>query len=1136
MTNRRGRRPVEVTVDVDAELARLSDFQRATARHAFTRLFGDGADSTSRFLVADEVGLGKTLVARGVITQAIAHLQEQGDDRVDIVYICSNQAIARQNLNKLAPQGVTQYETSERLSMLPFTLSQQTHAPVNLIALTPGTSLVLGTSGGQLRERAAIFRALGEIWRGWRLRGSGMGAVFAGHHLGAGSYDSVDERFRAEAEQFRGVLSDEGRRLFREQIRLLDIRRGGSVQDTLRKLAREYRKTPHNELPDEVKQRRNEVMRDLREAMATTGAQLLQPDLIVLDEFQRFRDVLQSSNVDDDVSAAEAYAAGIAERLFSYHHKDHKRDTRVFLLSATPYAMHTTAADSADGDEHYRDFLQTYEFLAEGCPGSNAPELTEQLAQSLSELRRTILDASNGGAEPAKRAAEAVSKQLRKVMVRTERLSATADRDGMLTEIDETVSVPDDSSLLQYLKTAELVQKLWPATETTAAPIGSVVNYWKAAPYTLSFLDGYKVLPAADDLERASSDLARSHAVLPWKSILDYREVPAAHAGLNKLWQDFFERAHAERLLWLPPSLPYYRVDGDFGSHAARNLTKRLIFSSWKLVPTAVSTLTSYECERRLHDQAEDSGRDKRERSYIDPPTTRPLQFRQHTESMANLFFEMVFPRLADRLDPLALSIELRTSGGTEPSLAEILQHAARIVTEELGRTRAAVPTESDHGHGSTSWYPLAALLIDDSDFDLLTRTSDQQTSSEPAADDETETASALKEDPSYLEEHIDKLFEEALSTNPHAQLPHDVAETVALAAIAAPPMVMYRSLKRSFPDVDDENLIPAARHAAGAVRNLFNRPNGQRAVTAIDAGDPLLSGTEFWRRALQYCAAGNLQSVMDEYVAALIENQGINRIEDHELAVNQTAQAIRTVISMRTTAYQPSTVAGDPDTPEAPPTWRKVRMRTDFAVPLVVEGSQGDGHRRSANDISAAFNSPFWPFVLTSTSVGQEGLDFHLYSHAITHWNLPTNPVDLEQREGRVHRYKGHAIRKNVARAGTFPTETSDPWKELFRQARESRPDGSTDMVPYWVFAPESLNGDRARIERHMPIAPYTREQVIRENLLASVSTYRMAFGQPRQDEFLRYALSRVEGPLREELAAIRIDLTPEAPDRPGH
>ena len=53
---------------------------------------------------------------------------------------------------------------------------------------------------------------------------------------------------------------------------------------------------------------------------------------------------------------------------------------------------------------------------------------------------------------------------------------------------------------------------------------------------------------------------------------------------------------------------------------------------------------------------------------------------------------------------------------------------------------------------------------------------------------------------------------------------------------------------------------------------------------------------------------------------------------------------------------------------------------------------------------VGAAFNPPFWPFVMGTTYIGQEGLDFHWYCHAVVHWNLPPNPVDLEQREGRVH------------------------------------------------------------------------------------------------------------------------------------
>src|SRR3546814_9477258 len=41
---------------------------------------------------------------------------------------------------------------------------------------------------------------------------------------------------------------------------------------------------------------------------------------------------------------------------------------------------------------------------------------------------------------------------------------------------------------------------------------------------------------------------------------------------------------------------------------------------------------------------------------------------------------------------------------------------------------------------------------------------------------------------------------------------------------------------------------------------------------------------------------------------------------------------------------------------------------------------------------------------------------DFHPYCYRVYHWNLPSNPVDLEQREGRVHRYKGHRSEEHTS------------------------------------------------------------------------------------------------------------------------
>ena len=110
---------------------------------------------------------------------------------------------------------------------------------------------------------------------------------------------------------------------------------------------------------------------------------------------------------------------------------------------------------------------------------------------------------------------------------------------------------------------------------------------------------------------------------------------------------------------------------------------------------------------------------------------------------------------------------------------------------------------------------------------------------------------------------------------------------------------------------------------------------------------------------------------------------------------------------------------------------------------------------------VREAFNSPFRPFILATTSVGQEGLDFHSYCHRVWHWNLPRNPVDMEQREGRVNRYKGHAVRKNVARsiglAGLAQdwNGRGDPWDALFKIARQRlRDNGSneSELMPYWI------------------------------------------------------------------------------------
>ena len=75
----------------------LKDFQRATVNR-IDSLYRNGQ---KRVLVSDEVGLGKTLIARGTVAKLAQMQKAGGDNLVKVVYICSNSAIADQNLNKL---------------------------------------------------------------------------------------------------------------------------------------------------------------------------------------------------------------------------------------------------------------------------------------------------------------------------------------------------------------------------------------------------------------------------------------------------------------------------------------------------------------------------------------------------------------------------------------------------------------------------------------------------------------------------------------------------------------------------------------------------------------------------------------------------------------------------------------------------------------------------------------------------------------------------------------------------------------------------------------------------------------------------------------------------------------------------
>lgn len=336
---------------------------------------------------------------------------------------------------------------------------------------------------------------------------------------------------------------------------------------------------------------------------------------------------------------------------------------------------------------------------------------------------------------------------------------------------------------------------------------------------------------------------------------------------------------------------------------------------------------------------------------------------------------------------------------------------------------------------------------------------------------------------------------------------PADLARTLARLAVAGPGVSAMRALALAVDQPDGtresaELQVPAFT-VAEALRSRLGRPESQGAVRLAHPD----SGLAYWRAALRYAVDGGLQAVLDEWVHVMRGGGGVS--------VPELAESMASALALRTSVARANLYDGEDD----------LRLRTHLAMRFGRQISADEKNLDREDVVRRAFNSPFWPFVLATTSVGQEGLDFHSYCHAVVHWNLPGNPVDLEQREGRVHRYQGHAVRKNVAAAygaQVLREGPMDAWAGMFHQAASARPPEMSEINPAWVFPGGSA------IQRIVPQHPLSRESARYRRLVRTVATYRLAFGQPRQEDLLRLVGEGAQGSGQPDLDWARVNLEP--------
>ncbi len=1057
-------------------LGSLKDFQRRSVNYVFDRLYGE--DPSRRFLLADEVGLGKTLVARGVIARAIEHLRNEGTERIDIIYICSNADIARQNINRLNVTGQADFQLASRLTLLPIQIHELEKNELNFVSFTPGTSFDLRSSAGIGDERWMLYWLLRWTWPDVSKGAGAMNLMQA---------NMSRERFRRWLRHYDEALIDQSlakefRRTLLEEDKQARLEGRPTRKNQFRELCRRFSYS-RKHVPDIDRQDRNAFIADLRNRLAAVCIQALEPDLIILDEFQRFKYLLRP----------EDPAGSLARHLFTWG------EARVLLLSATPYKMYTLSHELAD-DDHYADFVDTLRFLLGDA------NRTAEIEQLLLEYRRATYELARDGIEQIRKVKTRLQEQLRKVIARTERLAVTADRSGMLREIDGRQVNLTAEHIRGYLDTQRVARAL---------DQPDVVEYWKSAPYLVNFMENYQLKRALQQqIDQGGSTLAEAlsqspSAILPWDDWQHYRQIDPANPHLQVL----LDRTIGQgwwKLLWMPPSLPYYRLAGPFAEVDPSSVTKRLIFSSWHVVPRALSTLLSYEADRRMvlsfeHDASNTP--EARERR-------RPLL--TFTQSQGRLTGMPVLAMLYPSISLASLGDPLACLNQHQLELAEILSRLAANLRERIA---SLTTSAAKSGPEDESWYWATPILLDAKEHRDTVRAWFDDTdglSSTWTVDEDSGRAERWQD---HLREARSVAYGERL---PEGRPPEDLADVIAQMALAGPGVCALRGLARVTGGTSlyqDTRIRHAAGQIAWSLRSLFNIPEVTAMLRGMKAAEP------YWRRVLEYCSEGCLQSVLDEYLHVLREGMGLLDQGPAETC-DQLAQTAADVIGMRVATPGVDRVWVEPHAQRACLENRRVRAR--FAMRFGQERSEeGDEHFRG-DQVRQSFNSPFWPFILVTTSIGQEGLDFHPYCHAVVHWNLPSNPVDLEQREGRVHRYKGHAVRKNLARryGGELLAMTveRDPWARLFELAC-AEPGRSSDLIPFWVYP---LEGGSV-IERHVPILPLSRESARLPALRRSLAVYRMVFGQPRQDDLTDYLIHHLDSKrLAEVSEEMRIDLTP--------
>jgi hypothetical protein len=936
-----------------------------------------------------------------------------------VFYVYSNLNIAHQNRTKLLELLETEDEqkaasaAADRLTLAANSANRPTHEKLHLYTLTPDTSVPMYRRRGgfgRLEERALIFRLL------------------------KGRFPSLDTKpFAAKCRGNQASEASWNRALQRHQ-NIAGVR---DLQNHFIEALLEVKQLKMSRVDAETllqaaeRERPSRFMGRLRTALAMAVLRDIRPDLVIFDEFQKYREIL----IDPPDVAPDPVTQVLRGEIRAGGHG-------VLLLSATPYRLYTSRQDEAAGLSHQQDFFQLIRFLF----GSKTSE-PKEIERTLLDFGAKMLANETPDFEQLRILRDDIQDRLRPVLSRTER-----PNDKVLS-FDEQPAHPYSEILPDDLRVFKhWVGRLQEAENPRRRKIDLMnfsVPYWISIPLPIQMMGtGYVAWKRAERRRRRREEptLRRSQR--------DRLEAPKQWPHpqlrvLNKI-------APAPRLAlpWVAPSLPWWGLHGAWAEPGAAG-GKLLIFSRFKAVPPALASILSFNLEASFSHRLR--------RNYRRAGEAQPLQFKEGRTPLPALFFPS--PTLIAFIDPRR---------DKPSSLAEVRNSMRRQVGKFLREKLKIVVRKS--GGRRPLWKLLPAL-----EHARATIMPDSGLPSWPELRAHLRNAAAGQAD---IMEQVLAQWNEFATAGLRSVTQSEVA-VLAEFALSGPGIVLGRALFRFNQGcIAGENFGSLLNASWNGLRPYLNRSLFQVALTH--------RGQSYTKAIPEAVVAGNLESVLDEHlwIASKLDADAIARFPRDLLKILRLHEG-------RHRVHEPG--ASD----------ENFLLRCHAAMPFadakVENTSTGQEDRLRTDDMRRAFNSPFWPHVLATTSLGQEGLDFHVWCRQLLHWDLCPSPLDLEQREGRIQRFGGLSVRSALVeslprRIVLEPGEKISPWAAFADQAEREFQHDASGRSPWW-----SCPGEK--IDRLFVVLPQSRQTAKFNHLSRLRWLYRLALGQPHQQDFIETA-----------------------------